>query len=637
MNINTRTMPTTLAELIRKGKESLFPAIPRLNLGMATCGRAAGATEIYGELQKKFKIPEDLLLKEVGCIGACYAEPLVDLRLPSGEHLFYGHLDARSLTHLSKSIGGSISSHHLLAIFQEEKDFSGINSLKLIEAPDKDFADFLAFQSRIVTSACGIIEPTNIEEYVAIGGYEALSKALFSYRPQEIIEIIEESGLRGRGGAGFPTGKKWRLASLAEGEERFIVANADEGDPGAYMDRDLLESDPHKVIEGMIIAGYAIGAQKGYIFIRHEYPLAVKIVSQAIDEARKHGILGKNILESGFDFEIFLTESAGAFVCGEETSMLKVMEGCRGEPKPRPPYPATSGLFSLPTLVNNVETLANIPFILNKGPAAFRLLGTTKSPGTKVFCLTGDIPHMGFIEVPLGINIKTLVEEIGGREKTDPPKAIQIGGPSGGIIPYTDFALDYETVTSQGAIMGSGGLVVLSQSRCLVDLSRHLLSFMVFESCGRCLACREGLKEIESNLIALTEGKGEENTLSELEELADFTINASLCGLGKTAVNPLVTSLKYFKEEYEAHLQGVCPAVSCKELIRFEVIPHMCSSCRCCFPTCPTRAIRGKFGKAHQVDQKLCIKCWACLETCPYGAIKIISGEYEWKPALKSK
>lgn len=629
---NSSTITELLKDLAEKGRKSLCPSgASRVSIGMATCGQAAGALAISQKLVARQPEWESVFyVVNVGCMGACFAEPLVDVRTPDGKHYFFGKVNSNSLWHIIRAAEGSPPTSYILAVAKERKpgEIHGIQDLEFIKIENPGFAEFFRSQVRRISARCGLIDPRNIAEYVATGGYSALVRALFQLKPREIIEMVTDSGLRGRGGGGFPTGIKWKVAAQSQDPMRFVIANADEGDPGAYMDRALLESDPHCVLEGLIIASYAVGANQAYIFVRHEYPLAVQTLKKAIADAREAGLLGENILGTGFSLEVSLVESAGAFVCGEETSLLQVIEGKRGEPSYRPPYPAAKGLGGHPTVINNVETLANVPWIVLNGSGAFRQLGTEKSPGTKIFCLTGDVKRTGFIEVPLGISCKVLVEKIGGAAEKN-IKAVQIGGPSGGIVPYGDFSIDYETVTSSGAIMGSGGLVVLGKRRCLVDLARHLVSFMADESCGKCVVCRDGLPELEARLLAVTRGEARENTLGEIEELSEAIANLALCGLGRTAINPVLTTLRYFRDEYKAHLRGECPAVSCRALINFEINLVRCKDCRCCYLVCPSSAVMRRQGKdLYVVDQKLCIKCWACYETCPFGCIRVNSGHY---------
>jgi NADH:ubiquinone oxidoreductase subunit F (NADH-binding)/NAD-dependent dihydropyrimidine dehydrogenase PreA subunit/(2Fe-2S) ferredoxin len=623
-----------LESLAIEGKITLCGSKSRINVGSATCGRAAGALNIYNNLEKR-DFDEKARVFKTGCMGACYAEPLVNIRTPDGKHYFYGNVDTNSMWRIIQTAeeGGTISSPYLWAIAKERSPgiLKSLADLEVLKVYNSGFRDFFQPQLRRISGRCGLVDPENITEYVAMGGYWALKKVLFKLKRRQIIDMIEASGLRGRGGAGFPTGEKMNIAYESSDPVRYVIANADEGDPGAYMDRALLESDPHSVLEGLIIAALTVGASQAYIFVRHEYPLAVQVLNKAISSARKVRLLGNNILGSSFSLNISLIESGGAFVCGEETSMLQVMKGKRGEPQLRPPYPASRGFHEHPTLIDNVETLANIPWIILNGAEAFREAGTEKSPGTKIFCLAGDIKRTGFIEVPLGTSTQVLVEKVGGAIK-DSIKALHIGGPSGGIVPYRDFPLDYETVASAGAIMGSGGLVTLGKKRCMVDMARHMINFMASESCGKCNICRGGLLELEARLLALTIGRGYQGILDEIEELTKCIPQMSLCGLEKTAANPVATTLIYFRDEYDAHLKGKCPAVSCKPLIDFEIILP-CKECHACYSVCPTGAVKMRAGKTERlvVDPELCIKCWACYETCPFDSIKICSEEFSWK------
>ena len=624
-----------LQSLAEEGKITLCGRKSRINVGTATCGRAAGALAVYNNLEKR-DWNEKAGVYKVGCQGACYAEPLVNVRTPDGKHYFYGNIDTNSFWRIIKTAEeppGSKTSPYLWAIAQERKPgiLRSIQDLELIKVVNSGFSEFFQPQVRRISGRCGLLDPESIAEYAAMGGYLALEKALFKLKRRTIIDMIGASGLRGRGGAGFPTGEKWDIADQSPDSVRYVIANADEGDPGAYMDRALLESDPHSVLEGLMIAALAVGAAQAYIFVRHEYPLAVQLLRKAIASAREVCFLGNNIMGSNFSLTITLVESGGAFVCGEETSMLQVMQGKRGESQLRPPYPANSGFYDHPTVINNVETLANIPWIILNGAEAFREAGTEKSPGTKIFCLAGDIKRMGFIEVPLGTSTQVLVEKIGAVDK-EAIKALQIGGPSGGIVPYREFSLDYETVASAGAIMGSGGLVPLGKNRCMVDMARHMTNFMGSESCGKCSICRGGLLELEARLLTLTIGKGYKGIVEEIEELSKAIPQVSLCGLGQTATNSVITTITYFRDEYEAHVKGKCPAVSCKPLIDFEIILP-CKECKACYQVCPTEAVKMRGGKTDRfiVDPERCIKCWACYETCPFNSIRITSEEFAWK------
>lgn len=627
------TNNSQLAGLALEGNQRLCPAAEvRISVGVATCGQATGAFSIYQTLRAKKDLSEMARVVPVGCLGACYAEPLVSIRVPDGTHYFYGKVDKKALWHIIRAAKGEPVRQHRLAIAKEKETgiLRGIHDLELIEATNSHWEKFFGSQLKRVTRRCGLVDPASLSEYVATDGYHALWKALYRLEPQDVINLVEEAYLRGRGGGGFPTGRKWRAAAAHPGEMRIVVANADEGDPGAYMDRALLESDPHSVLEGLILAGYAVGASLAYLFVRHEYSLAIGTLRKAIDDAYAAGLLGRHILGSDYSLEVILVESAGAFVCGEETALLNVIDNQRGTPRFRPPYPATQGLWNHPTIINNVETLANIPWIVLNGAGDFRRAGTENSPGTKIFCLTGDVKRTGFIEVPLGTSTQVLVEEIGGASR-DAVKALQIGGPSGGIVPYQHFGLDYETISSAGAIMGSGGLVVLGHQRCVVDLAKHLVHFMADESCGKCVVCRDGLPRLEKMLLSLTAGKARQGVLTEIAELCEAIQQLALCGLGQTAVNPVSTSLRYFTDEYEAHVRGKCPAVSCQPLIDFE-ISSSCRLCNGCVLVCPTGAVKYRVGHAGRVfvDRDLCSKCWSCYETCPFNMIRITSEEYVW-------
>jgi NADH:ubiquinone oxidoreductase subunit F (NADH-binding)/NAD-dependent dihydropyrimidine dehydrogenase PreA subunit len=494
---------------------------------------------------------------------------------------------------------------------------------KIIKEKD---VPFYKKQTRNILSNNALIDPQSIEDYFGISGYSSLLKVLSSMTPGEVIDEVKQSGIRGRGGAGFPTGFKWEFCRKAKGDKKYIICNADEGDPGAYMDRGLLEGNPHSIIEGMIIGAYAIGANQGFVYIRDEYPIAVKTIDNAIKQARQYGLLGKDILGSNFDFYITIIRGAGAFVCGEETALIASIEGKKGEPRQRPPFPAQKGLWRKPTNINNVETWANIPLIISKGAKWFSKIGTEKSKGTKIFSLVGKINNTGLVEIPMGITLKELIYKIGGGIPEGKSfKAVQTGGPSGGCIPedLLDTPIDYEKLKESGSIMGSGGMVVMDEDTCMVDVARYFLEFLQDESCGKCLSCREGTKRMAEIVTNITKGQGMEGDLELLEELAIVVKDTSMCGLGQTAANPVLSTLKYFREEYEDHiLKGKCPAGVCSALIEYLIISEKCVGCEACKKACPQQAISGEKKKPHVIDQNKCIKCGICLETCKVNAIE---------------
>ncbi|TSA26629.1 MAG: NADH-quinone oxidoreductase subunit F, partial [Bacteroidetes bacterium] len=492
---------------------------------------------------------------------------------------------------------------------------------------------FYTHQNRLVFGTNQKIDPTSVEDYLAIGGFQALVKALFAMTPEQVIKEVKESRLRGRGGGGFPAGVKWEFARNAPGEPKYVVVNCDEGDPGAYMDRSLMEGNPFGVLEGLLIGAYAIGAREGYIYVRQEYPLAVKNLGIAIRHAEECGLLGKNILGSGFDFTIKVHRGAGAFVCGEETALLKSLEGRAGEPRPRPPYPAVKGLWDKPTNINNVETWATVPLIISKGAGFFTSIGTEESKGTKIFSLVGKIANTGLVEVPMGITLRDIIFRIGGGIPGGKQfKAVQTGGPSGGCIPekLLNLAVGFDELTAAGSMMGSGGMIVMDEDTCMVDVARYFINFLTDESCGKCLPCREGLRQMHKILTNITEGKGKEGDIELLEVLSETATEASLCALGKTAPNPFLSTLRYFREEYEAHIsEKRCVALSCKELIAYYIDPEKCQACMICFKKCPVEAIDGARKTIHIIDQEKCTRCNTCFEVCPskFAAVRKISGE----------
>ena len=584
-----------------------------VNVGVASCGIAAGSQKIYDYFKTNVPISNSEVYK-VGCIGMCFNEPLVEVINEKGSFL-YGNIDEKKAERI-------ITDH--LEGGQPIKEWLVYSSTEAVGD-----SDYISKQTRILLKNSGAIDPESIDSYLSVGGYQGFNKALTSMTSEEVIQEIEKSGLRGRGGAGFPTYLKWNFTRQTDSFPKYVVCNADEGDPGAFMDRSILESDPHSVLEGMAIAAYAIGASEGYIYIRAEYPLAVKRLLMAIEQAEGKGYLGKNIQNTGFDFTIEIREGAGAFVCGEETALLASIEGQRGMPKFKPPFPAQKGLWDQPTAINNVETLANVGRILYEGAEAYSKCGTEKSKGTKVFALAGKIKRGGLIEVPMGITINDIVFDIGGGISSGKSfKAVQTGGPSGGCIPahMGDTPVDYESLQQIGAIMGSGGLLVMDEDTCMVDVARFFLEFTTEESCGKCTFCRVGTKHMLNILNRITEGKGKPEDIEHLEKLGHNIIKGSLCGLGQTAPNPVLTTLKFFRDEYEAHVnEKRCPARKCKELIGFKVIKEKCVGCTLCKKQCPVEAISGERKEAHIIDTGKCIACRLCYSACKFDAIEIYS------------
>ncbi|NLF25148.1 MAG: NADH-quinone oxidoreductase subunit NuoF [Deltaproteobacteria bacterium] len=583
----------------------------RIAVGLGSCGIAAGAMKLYKHLETH--LPPGVVLKKTGCAGLCHREPMLELYEPGGKRWTYVELSIEALSKiLTQHIGeGQPVDEYLLDRGERAEQTHA----------------YLGKQKRIVLENCGLIDPESIDDYLAVQGYEALKKVLNEYTPQALISLILESGLRGRGGAGFLTGAKWKFTQEAKGTPKYIICNGDEGDPGAFMDRSVLESDPHRVLEGMLIGAYAIGASRGFLYVRAEYPLALKHLKTAISQARERGFLGQNILGTKFCCDFEIREGAGAFVCGEETALIASIQGERGTPRIRPPFPAVQGLFKQPTTINNVETLANVPWIVRHGAAAFNSLGTEKSKGTKVFALAGKIKRGGLIEVPMGITLREVIEGIGGGSSSGKPlKAVQTGGPSGGCIPVQlfDTPIDYDELAKTGAIMGSGGMVVMDQDACMVDAARFFLTFTKSESCGKCTFCRIGTQRMLEILTRITAGKAAPGDLELLEELANAVRSASLCGLGQTAPNPVLTTVRYFRSEYEAHItEKRCPAKACKALLRYNIVSEKCIGCGACMRACPSRAISGERRQAHTINQETCVRCGACLEACRFDAISV--------------
>lgn len=567
------------------------------------------------ELTKNDLIDKVNIVK-TGCFGLCAQGPIVIIY---PEAVFYHQVQPK---HAKKIVSDHIINGKLVEklLYHDSETKEIIN--KLMDTP------FYHKQKRVALRNCGRINPERIEEYIAFDGYQALATVVNDYSRDDVLSTLETSGLRGRGGAGFPTFMKWSFAKASQSDQKYVICNADEGDPGAFMDRSVLEGDPHAVIEAMAIAGYTIGANQGYIYVRAEYPIAVNRLRIAIKQAREEGVLGKHIFGSDFSFDLDLRLGAGAFVCGEETALLESIEGHRGEPRPRPPFPAVKGLFGKPTIVNNVETLANIPQIILKGPEWFAGFGTEQSKGTKVFALGGKIQNTGLVEIPMGTTLREIVEDIGGGIPNDKKfKAAQTGGPSGGCIPaeHYDVPIDYENLKKIGSMMGSGGLIVMDEDNCMVDIAKFFLEFTVEESCGKCVPCRVGTKRLLEILDKITMGKATLDDLDKMEELCHHIQENSLCGLGQTAPNPVLSTLRYFREEYEAHvLERRCPSGVCKNLIQYRILPDKCTGCRACAKGCPVSAISGEVKQVHEIDQSICTKCGLCIDTCRYDAITVI-------------
>jgi len=582
--------------------------------GCTSSGSVALRDRLAEELKAK-GLEEEIKIVMTGCFGLCALGPIM-IVYPEGT--FYSQVTADDIP--------EIVEEHLLKgrivdrlVYNDKAADAEEHSSSLSDT------QFYKKQKRVALRNCGVINPEAIDEYIAMDGYFALAKVVKEMTPEDVINTILASGLRGRGGGGFPTGRKWQFARASVSEKKYVVCNADEGDPGAFMDRSVLEGDPHALIEAMAIAAYAIGADEGWVYVRAEYPIAVRRLSIAIEQAREYGLLGKNIFGSDFNFDLHIRLGAGAFVCGEETALLTSVEGNRGEPRPRPPFPAVKGLWGKPTIINNVETYANIPQIILKGADWFSSMGTEKSKGTKVFALGGKITNTGLVEVPMGTTLREIVEEIGGGVPNGKTfKAAQTGGPSGGCIPASliDVAIDYDNLIEIGSMMGSGGLIVMDEDTCMVDLAKFFLEFTVDESCGKCAPCRIGTVRMLEILNKICDGNGEMEDLDKLEELANYVKSASLCGLGQTAPNPILSTLRYFRDEYIAHIvDKKCPAGVCKKLLNYTIDPDKCKGCTLCARACPAGAITGKVKEAHVIDPAKCVKCGACMEKCKFGAI----------------
>ncbi|MBP6927593.1 MAG: 4Fe-4S binding protein [Caldisericia bacterium] len=603
---------------------------PTIYVGTGTCGLGAGAGKtleaIKAYLAEK-NIDADIV--QIGCIGLCAEEPMVDFQLPGRTRISFRKITEDKVPQLMDAmLAGNVPED--LACFQfRSKTLKGWNNVKYM-----DEHPFFASQTRWVLAGCGIVDPTNIWEYIASDGYKAFAKAIYDKTRQEVCDMVEKSGLRGRGGGGFNTGTKWKLALQQEADQKYMICNADEGDPGAFMDRAVIEGDPHRMIEGLAIAAYAIGASKAYVYLRAEYPLAIKHLQQALKQAKEIGLLGENILDSGFDLEIKIKMGAGAFVCGEETALIHSIEGKRGMPRPRPPYPSVKGLFGKPTAINNVETLANVPALVRNGEGWFSSIGTATSKGTKVFALSGNVSNTGLVEVAMGTSLRKIIFEIGGGiPKGRQFKSVQIGGPSGGCMPtpLLDTEIDYESLKSAGAMMGSGGMVVMDDATCMVDVAKYFMDFIQRESCGKCIPCREGTRRMLEILTMITKGrKGEHGAdalerfqgITQLERLAEVIKDTSLCGLGNTSPNPILSTLRWFKPEYEAHIyERRCPAGVCPELLVYSIDADKCTGCTLCAKNCPAASIMGAPKSPHYIITDKCISCGTCFTVCRFGAV----------------
>jgi NADH-quinone oxidoreductase subunit F len=608
-----------------------------VTVGMGTCGLAAGAADTLAASEAALrKRGMTAMLGQVGCVGMCSYEPLVEIQARGRPRLCYGQATAANVPEIFANYFDGSPLHKAVIVGEVipvtiQQNSHILHTLSFVNPNSKEATPFHRKQLRIILGHCGLIDPESIDDYLAVGGYAALEKVLAEMTPEAVITEVTTSGLRGRGGGGFPTGLKWELARRTPRWPKYVICNADEGDPGAFMDRSVLEGDPHSVIEGMIIAGYAIGAERGLIYCRAEYPLAIRRLETALAQAHDLGLLGEDILGSGFHFDIAIKEGAGAFVCGEETALMASIQGERGQPWPRPPYPAVSGLWGQPTNVNNVKSYAYTPRIIRLGAEWFRSLGTKGSPGTAVFALTGMVNHTGLIEVPMGLTLREIVEDIGGGIPAGKQfKAVQTGGPLGGCLPedQLDTPIDFDSLRDAGAVMGSGGMIVTDETTCMVELARYFMHFVCDESCGKCSPCRIGSRRMLEALERLTAGEGKPEDLNEIRLLARGMQAGSLCALGQLAPSPVLSTLRYFESEYQAHIDGRCPAGKCRALITYEIVPELCTGCMVCLRNCPDNAISGEKLQVHTIDPLRCQRCGMCMAVCNFNAVIVKPGRY---------
>lgn len=602
-----------------------------VTVGMATCGLAAGSRETLVAIEEEVKRRQlDAVISPVGCVGMCSYEPMIELQGRDRPRMNFGEATAQNVPEIFASYldGGPLEKAVVVGQVEpavQRRNGHALSSLRFVDPESKERTSFTAKQLRIVLSNCGLINPESIDDYLAVEGYQALKMVLSEMTPEDVIQEVLDSKLRGRGGAGFPTGLKWKFARQTQNWPKYIICNADEGDPGAFMDRSVLEGDPHSVIEGMIIGAYAIGAEQGYIYCRAEYPLAIRRLNIALDNARALGLLGENILGTGFDFDILIKEGAGAFVCGEETALMASVQGERGQPWPRPPYPAVSGVWGQPTNINNVKSYAYVPRIIRMGAEWFSSVGTEGSPGTAVFALTGMVNRTGLIEVPMGITLREIVYDIGGGIQGGGTfKAVQTGGPLGGCLPaeHLDTPVDFDSLTQAGSVMGSGGMIVADESTCMVEFARYFTQFVCDESCGKCPPCRVGSTRMLEILERITEGEGELEDLDEIRRIGRGMKAGALCALGQLAPDPVISTIRHFEDEYRAHIvDKKCPALKCTALLTYEIDPEACTGCTVCARKCPVDAITGERREPHVIDQDLCIKCGTCYEVCNFDAV----------------